>query len=99
VELAHRRSGFDHLRQSWSEEKLWEPAFDLIRSARVVKLSLFGRMPEIDLALTDDRHVVSFMTGDGQPEWSLTDRRSSPHTWVTVCKGTLFEDDGRTPSD
>src|SRR5215212_6707719 len=40
---------------SWSEEELWEPSFDLVRGARVAKLSLFGRLPEIDLAFSEDR--------------------------------------------
>jgi hypothetical protein len=79
---------------SWSEEDLWEPSFDLIRGTRVTKLSLFGRLPEIDLALSEDRHLVSFATGEGQPEWSLADRRSASHVWLSVRGGALFEGDG-----
>lgn len=84
---------------SWSEEELWEPAFDLVRNAHVTGLSLFGRIPEIDLALTEDRHLVSFMTAEGQPEWSLADLRSAPHTWLTVRNGVLLESDGNIPRD
>ena len=79
---------------SWSEEELWEPAFDRIRNAHVTGLSIFGRIPEIDLALSWDLHLVSFMTAEGQPEWSLTDRRTTPHTWLTVLNGALLESDG-----
>jgi hypothetical protein len=79
---------------SWSEEELWEPAFELVRGSRVTGLTLFGRLPEIDLALTDDRHLLSFATAEGQPEWSFADRRSSPHIWLSVRDGLLFESDG-----
>jgi hypothetical protein len=79
---------------SWSQEELWEPAFDLVRGSRVTGLTLFGRLPEIDLALTDDRHLLSFATAEGQPEWSLADRRSSPNVWLSVRDGLLFENDG-----
>jgi hypothetical protein len=84
---------------SWSEEELWTPAFDLIRSSHVTGLTSFGRLPEIDLALSEGRHLVSFMTAEGQPNWAVTDRRSTPHTWITVRQGVLFEDDGSTPPD
>lgn len=79
---------------SWSEEELWEPAFDLIRGSRVTGLTLIGRLPEIDLALTDNRHLVSFATAEGQPEWTVVDRRSTPHVWLSVRDGALFESDG-----
>lgn len=84
---------------SWSEEELWGPAFDLIRNSKVVGLGLFGRLPEIDLSLSDNRHLVSFATAEGQPEWSLTDRRAEPHIWVTVRNGVLFESGGTVPHD
>ena len=79
---------------SWSEEALWEPAFDLLGRSHVVGLSLFGRLPEIDLALSESRHLVSFATAEGQPEWSLADRRSAPHVWLSVRDGVLYEGDG-----
>lgn len=82
---------------SWSEEEFWEPAFDLIRNSSVTALSIYGRLPEIDLALAGGHHLLSFMTAEGQPEWSLSDRRTRPLTWLTVRDGALFESDGTTP--
>ncbi|MCK1662283.1 MULTISPECIES: ABC transporter substrate binding protein [unclassified Bradyrhizobium] len=32
---------------SWSEEPLWEPTFDLLRTKSVVELSLFGRLADM----------------------------------------------------
>lgn len=82
---------------SWSDEDLWEPAFDLVRSSSVTALSTFGRIPEIDLALTGGLHLVSFMTSDGQPEWAVADRRAKPRIWLSVRDGILFESDGTVP--
>jgi hypothetical protein len=78
---------------SWSEEDLWEPAFDLVRNSSVKALSIIGRLPEIDLALSDGRHLLSFMTAEGDPEWSLIDRRSGSVISVSVRDGLLFKSD------
>jgi hypothetical protein len=80
---------------SWSKEEHWERAFDRIRKSHVMALTLFGRLPEIDLALTGDLHLLSFTTTTGQPEWHLADRRSRPSTWVSVRNGVLYEEPGR----
>jgi hypothetical protein len=79
---------------SWSEDDHWEPAFDLVRGSLIIGLSLFGRLPEINLALGDGRHLVSFATAEGQPAWSLGDRRPTPHVWLSVRDGQLFEECG-----
>jgi hypothetical protein len=60
---------------SWSEEQLWKPTFDLLRNKTVVDLSVVGRLPEIVVALTKGLYVSSFMTAEGDPQWSLFDRR------------------------
>lgn len=82
---------------SWSEEELWEPAFDLLRNSCVKALSITGRLPEIDLVLTDGRHLVSFTTIEGDPEWSLIDRRSESVIGVGVRDGILFIDQATEP--
>ena len=82
---------------SWSKDELWEPTFGLLRNSQVVELNLVGRLFEIDLGLSRGHHFVSFMTAEGQPEWSLVDRRTNPATWITMRNGALFEDDGHTP--
>ena len=84
---------------SWSEEELWAPAFDVIRKSHVTALSIFSRIPEIDLTLADNLHLVSFMTAEGQPEWHLADRRSTSHTYLSVRDGVLFESDGTVTRD
>jgi hypothetical protein len=74
---------------SWSKDRLWEPTFDLLRGKVVVELSAVGRLPEIVVGLTEDLYVSSFMTSDGDPQWSLFDRRSAPVTWLCVRDGCL----------
>jgi hypothetical protein len=74
---------------SWSQEHLWEPTFDLLRDKAVVELSTVGRLPEIVVALTDGLHVSSFMTAEGDPQWSLFDRRDGTLRTLHVREGRL----------
>jgi hypothetical protein len=74
---------------SWSEERLCKPTFDLLQKKNVVELSLFGRLPEVSVALTEGFHVSSFMTAEGDPSWTLFDRRSGTARWLSVHDGKL----------
>jgi hypothetical protein len=76
------------LRGSWSEEQLWEPMFDLLRNKTVVDLSVVGRLPEIVVAQTEG-HVSSFMTAEGDPQWSLFDRRGGTLRMLRVLDASL----------
>jgi hypothetical protein len=79
---------------SRSEEESWNSAFAQVRNTALAKLSLHGRLPELELAFTNGVFIASFMTAEGQPEWSITDRRVSPNVWLSVRNGALFEGDG-----
>jgi hypothetical protein len=74
---------------SWSEEPLWGPTFDLLGNKVVVGLSVVGRLPEIVVGLTEGLYVSSFMTAEGDPQWSLFDRRSGTVRWLCVRDGSL----------
>ena len=74
---------------SWSDESLWQPNFDLIRNKTVLGLTLFGRLPEIAVALSENLHVSSFMTADGGPVWALRDRREATTRSLRVEQGCL----------
>jgi hypothetical protein len=74
---------------SWSQEHLWEPTFDLLRNKVVVELSVVGRLPEIVVALTEGLYVSSFMTAEGDPQWSLFDRRGGTLRTLRVVDGSL----------
>ena len=44
---------------SWSDEDRWPRAFARLSGTTIVSISLIGRLPEIDLALSNGLHVVS----------------------------------------
>lgn len=79
---------------SWSEEDLWEPAFDTLRGAQIARCELFGALPEIAITTNDGVRFLSFSTTDGQPQWHLVDRRNGPPRWFTVREGALHLGDG-----
>lgn len=83
---------------SWSEESLWEPAFDALRNARIVRCELFGALPEVAITLDSGVRFLSFSTTDGQPQWHLVDRRGDQEQWFTVREGHLHIGDGSGPS-
>ncbi|MGN5374895.1 MAG: hypothetical protein DI632_14795 [Sphingomonas hengshuiensis] len=79
---------------SWSDEDLWEPAFDLLRNERVARCELFGSLPEVMLTTDSGRRFLTFSTTDGQPQWHLVDWRDGPARWFTVRDGKLHLGDG-----
>jgi hypothetical protein len=74
---------------SWSDEDRWPKAFARLLNARVSEISLLGRLPEVDLQLSNGLHVVSMMTAEGDPQWALSDRRGGRTRWVRVKSGIL----------
>lgn len=83
---------------SWSEEDLWEPAFDALRHAQVARCELFGALPEVVLTTISGIRLLSFSTTDGQPKWHFVDRRDGPPRWFTVREGELHLGDGSEPA-
>jgi len=61
---------------SWSDEDIWEKTFPSLVGRTVTNVSLFGRLPELSIALSGGLNVVSFMTAEGQPMWTIFDRTS-----------------------
>ena len=79
---------------SWSDEQKWPRAFKLVRSASVAEAILFGRLPEIELCLSNGVRVLSFMTAEGNPMWTLFDRDGD--RWLCVRRGILGIEDNET---
>lgn len=82
---------------SWSDEQLWEPAFEKLRGNRVVRCELFGSLPEVAITLDNGVRLLSFATTDGQPLLHLVDRRDGSASWFTVRDGKLHLGDGTEP--
>jgi hypothetical protein len=75
---------------SWSDEALWPDVFALLLGSEVRYVKTFGRLPEIEIGLSNGMHILSFMTAEGLPMWTLFDRRSPDERWLS------FEQEGFT---
>jgi len=78
---------------SWSDEDGWEDIFRSLIGRDVRDVSLFGRLPELSIALAGGLYIASFMTADGQPGWTIFDRCSEHHksAWIEVRDGEVCE--------
>lgn len=74
---------------SWSDEDLWSPTLAGLLGRVVEDVSTFGRLPEVILRLSGDLHVASFMTSDGDPAWTLFDRRG-PRLVAIGCRAGVI---------
>lgn len=72
---------------SWSDEEKWPEAFGMLGQTKVVGASLFSRLREIDIELSNGLHVVSFSTVEGGPQCTLFNRDEA--SWITVKAGAL----------
>jgi hypothetical protein len=74
---------------SWSDEERWPRAFKYLKGATVASAQLFGRLPEVDVGLSNGLHVLSMMTSEGDPEWGLCKRSPTGGLWLSVRAGQL----------
>ena len=74
---------------SWSDEKVWPDLFSRLLGTRVTGLSLFARLPEVQVEFSNGLYLCSMMTADGNPEWALFDRRDGQIRSVGVKEGEL----------
>jgi hypothetical protein len=80
-------SGRAILGGSWSAPRRWPKLFRRLVGSCVRSARVFGPLPEIAVSLTNGLRVVSFMTADGQPSWTILANRPA--------LGTLGVRDGR----
>lgn len=79
---------------SWSEGVRWPRAFSRIQGATVASISLYGRLPELELTLSNGLHLLSMMTAEGDPSWALTRNLDDVPSSVGVRAGRLHYFDG-----
>ena len=77
---------------SWSDGARWPRVFSRLQGAKVVSASLFGRLPEIVLRLSNGLSVVSMMTAEGDPAWGLIARDQGRSTSLRIRSGRLHMD-------
>jgi len=80
---------------SWSDEAQWPDVFALLLGSEVRYVKTFGRLPEIEIGLSNGMHILSFMTAEGLPTWTLFDRRSPDERRLSFEQGG-FTVDGRS---
>lgn len=71
---------------SWSSERRITTGVQALAGRRVVDLSVTGRLPELVISLSGGLWVHSFMTAEGQPEWTVFLPDGS---WTHVVRGRL----------
>ena len=74
---------------SWSDEDKWESAFHLVRNQKLQRITMYARLPELDLQFANGHHVLSFNTTDEQPVWFIIDRRQEPAGTLMIDQGDL----------
>ena len=79
---------------SWSDEEDWEKVFKSLIGRKVQDASIYGRLPELSIALEGGFYVASFMTAEGQPAWTVFDGPNEQRKsgWIAVCNGKICED-------
>nr|WP_254803922.1 hypothetical protein [Methylobacterium sp.]USU34709.1 hypothetical protein NG677_24190 [Methylobacterium sp.] len=81
---------------SGSDEELWKPTFARLIGRHVADVTTFGRLPEVLISLSDDFHVASFSTIEGDPVWTLFDRRGPLLITVGCSSGTISNEQGES---
>jgi hypothetical protein len=75
---------------SWSDGARWPRAFACLLHAKVASVSLVGRLPEIDIGLSNGLHILSMMTRESDPEWALFNRQVEHGLALFVKAGRLM---------
>jgi hypothetical protein len=74
---------------SFSGEKKQQKVLPTLLNFVVANCSTFGRLPEIRIDFSNDLHVLSFMTAEGSPAWTLFDNQTGKKRWLCVKRGLL----------
>lgn len=75
---------------TFSDGERWPRAFKRIEGTNVASINLYGRLPEIDLGLSNGLHVLSMMTAEGDPAWKLSKQAEGSSSSARVRSGRLF---------
>lgn len=72
---------------SWSEDPRITRGVASLEGHTILDIQLEGRLPELVLTLDRKRWLHTFMTAEGQPEWSV---RMHDNAWIGVNRGHLY---------
>jgi hypothetical protein len=76
---------------SWSDDDLWPSALEGLKGAKVDSVAASGVLPEIVVTLSNCTRVLSFMTAEGEPAWTLFDRRDPSVTFHSKAGNVVIE--------
>ena len=57
-----------------SEEEKFVRGFSVLRDQELLRIALFGRLPEIELDFANGARCLSFIAYQGHPTWAIFDR-------------------------
>ncbi|WP_420128080.1 hypothetical protein [Longimicrobium sp.] len=78
---------------SWSEDPRITRGIASLEGHTILDVQLEGRLPELVLTLDGKRWLHSFMTAEGQPEWSI---RMLDNAWLGVIRGHVYRNASRS---
>ena len=78
---------------SWSDGERWPRVFSRLEGATVVSASLFGRLAEINLRLSNGLSILSMTTQESDPDWTLF-RRSDGESMAMYFRAGRLHLDG-----
>ena len=74
---------------SCSDRARWPKVLSRLLHSKVTSISLLGRLPEIDIGLSNGLHILSMMTRESDPEWALFNRQGEHGVTLYVKAGRL----------
>ena len=77
---------------SWSDDPRITRGVASLEGHTIVGVELEGRLPEL-LTLNRKRWLHTFMTAEGQPEWSI---RMHDNAWIGVIRGHVYRQASRS---
>jgi hypothetical protein len=78
---------------SWSDDPRITRGVASLEGHTILDVQLEGRLPELVLTLDRKRWLHTFMTAEGQPEWSI---RTHNNAWLGVIRGHVYRQASRS---
>jgi hypothetical protein len=80
---------------SWSGDRKIANGLKSLEGRTLEALEIVGRLPELLVELSGKRWLQSFMTAQGQPEWTVF---LPDETWLTAGRGKIVHEIPSAPS-
>jgi hypothetical protein len=71
---------------SFSTDRVITSRIHRLRDRTLKRFTIFGRIPELQIEMSDNLWLTSFMTSDGQPQWGIR----LPTGWIGVERSRIM---------